>query len=229
MDKHTLLVVEDDAQASQMLQLYLESEGFLVAVAKDGPSGEALFHQVSPSMVILDIMLPNFDGMELCRRIRASSVIPIIMLTARAEDIHKALGLGIGADDYITKPYSPLELIARIKAQLRRAYDYQEPPKTEMLLGGPRLRLDPQCYQVTLDNEPLVLTVIEFKILETMMTSPGWAFSRTHLLEKVWGYDDESGEETVTVHVSNLRKKLGNKAETFIKTVRGVGYAYQEE
>ncbi|MEM7347942.1 MAG: response regulator transcription factor, partial [Chloroflexota bacterium] len=201
-----------------------------LVTAEDGPTGEALFRQADPSLVILDIMLPEFDGIELCKRIRATSITPIIMLTARVEEVEKAIGLGAGADDYVTKPYSPLELIARIKAQLRRAYDYQEPTSGNLaLLGGPRLLLDPQKHEVMLDGSQVTLTLLEFRILEVLITNPGWAFSRNHLLEKIWGYDGESGEDTVTVHVSNLRKKLGTEPEMFIKTVRGVGYAYQED
>ncbi|MEM7030549.1 MAG: response regulator transcription factor [Chloroflexota bacterium] len=230
MDKHTLLIVEDEPQAAQMLEMYLEAAGYALVVAQDGPTGETLFNQVSPSLVVLDIMLPGFDGVELCRRIRANSTTPIIMLTARAQEVEKAVGLGAGADDYVTKPYSPLELIARIKAQLRRAYDYQEPINSNpTLLGGPRLLLDPNKHGVTLDGTPVVLTLLEFKVLEVLMTNPGWAFSRSHLLEKVWGYDEEAGEDTVTVHVSNLRKKLGSDGEILVKTIRGVGYAYQED
>lgn len=227
---HTILIVEDEPQAAQMLQMYLESEGYTLVVAPDGPTGEQLFQASSPSLAIVDVMLPGFDGLELCRRIREKSVMPIIMLTAQAEEIQKATGLAVGADDYVTKPYSPLELMARIKAQLRRAYDYQEPTNSgPTTLGGPRLLLDSNRHSVTLDGEALSLTVLEFKILETLMTNPGWVFSRSHLLEKVWGYEEESGEETVTVHVSNLRKKLGASADSLLQTVRGIGYIYQEE
>ena len=227
--QHTILIVEDEPQAAEMLRMYLAAEGFDLVLAQDGPNGEAAFVQNKPSLVILDIMLPGFDGLELCRRIRARSIVPILMLTARTEDIHKAVGLSVGADDYITKPYSPLELTARIKAHLRRSYDYQDTSTPAKVLGGPRLLLDQQRHEVTFDGVEIELTLLEFKILETLMANPGWAFSRSHLLESIWGHDDEAGEFTVTVHVSNLRKKIETADEQFIKTVRGVGYAYLEE
>lgn len=223
-----ILLIEDDSQTAQMVRFYLAREGFAVMVAKDGLSGEAAFQQHSPQLVLLDIMLPGIDGLELCRRIRRQATTPILMLTARAEDTDKAIGLGIGADDYLTKPFSPVELIARVKALLRRAYQYNDPPQPEFL-GGAHLRLDPARRIVTLDDSPINLTPTEFDLLHILMANPGWAFTRTHLLEKVWGYTDEAGEETVTAHISNLRRKLGDDGATLIRTVRGIGYAYQEE
>ena len=223
-----ILLIEDDPQTAQMVRFYLEQEGFTVIIAKDGLAGEEAFRQHAPHLVLLDIMLPGIDGLELCRRIRRQSTTPMLMLTARIEDTDKAIGLGIGADDYLTKPFSPIELIARVKALLRRAYQYNDPPPPA-LLGGPRLRLDPARRTVTLDKNPLDLTPIEFDLLHILMANPGWAFARAHLLEKVWGYNDEAGEETVTAHVSNLRRKLGPDGAASIRTVRGVGYAYREE
>jgi DNA-binding response OmpR family regulator len=223
-----ILLVEDDPQTARMVRFYLEREGWAVVVAGEGLAGEAAFQRERPHLAILDIMLPGFDGLELCRRIRQHSTLPILMLTARAEDTDKAIGLGIGADDYLTKPFSPTELVARVKALLRRAYHYSEPPRPAVL-GGPRLQLDPTRRQVTLDGQPLELTPTEFDLLHILMANPGWAFARSHLLQKVWGYDDEAGEDTVTAHLSNLRRKLGPAAADLIRTVRGVGYAYQEE
>lgn len=223
-----ILLIEDDPQTAQMVCFYLEREGFTVIVAQDGLSGEEAFRKHSPQLVLLDIMLPGVDGLELCRRIRRQSTTPILMLTARTEDTDKAIGLGIGADDYLTKPFSPIELIARVKALLRRAYQYNDPPQPAFL-GGARLRLNPARRIVTLDDRSIDLTPIEFDLLHILMANPGWAFSRSHLLEKVWGYNDEAGEETVTAHVSNLRRKLGPDGAALIHTVRGIGYAYQEE
>lgn len=223
-----ILLIDDDPQTAQMVRFYLERENFSVIVAKDGPAGEEAFRRHLPHLVLLDIMLPGLDGLELCRRIRRQSAAPILMLTARIEDTDKAIGLGIGADDYLTKPFSPIELIARVKALLRRAYQYNDSPPPA-LLGGPRLQLDPARHIVTLDDSPIDLTPLEFDLLHTLMANPGWAFTRAHLLEKVWGYNDEAGEETVTAHVSNLRRKLGPAGAALIRTVRGVGYAYQEE
>lgn len=223
-----VLLIEDDPQTAQMVRFYLEREDFTVVVANDGPAGEKAFRQYSPHLILLDIMLPGVDGLELCRRIRRQSNTPILMLTARTEDTDKAIGLGVGADDYLTKPFSPIELIARVKALLRRAYQYNAPPQPAFL-GGARLRLDPARRTVALDGSPIDLTPIEFDLLHILMANPGWAFTRSHLLEKVWGYNDEAGEETVTAHVSNLRRKLGPDGAVLIRTVRGIGYAYQEK
>jgi len=223
-----ILLIEDEPQTAQMVGFYLEREGFTVNVAGDGPAGETAFYSEQPHLVILDLMLPGFDGLELCRRIRQASTLPILMLTARAEDVDKVTGLGIGADDYVTKPFSPTELVARVKALLRRAYQFDEPPRPT-LLGGPRLQLDPARRRVTLDGAPLELTPTEFDLLKMLMANPGWVFTRSHLLEKVRGYVDAAGEESITVHLSNLRRKLGPDGEDLIRTVRGAGYAYQED
>ena len=134
----------------------------------------------------------------------------------------------MGADDYLAKPYSPIELLARVKALLRRAYEYHEAEKTAAVLGGPRLLLNPANHRVTLDEQEVSLSPIEYEILHVLVSNPGWVFTRSHLLEKVWGYDGESGEETVTVHVSNLRQKLGKDGGELIRTVRAVGYLYEE-
>ncbi len=222
-----ILLVEDDPQTAKMVCFYLEREDFKVIVAKDGLSGEEAFGQHSPQLVLLDIMLPGIDGLELCSRIRRKSDVPILMLTARADDTDKAIGLGIGADDYLTKPFSPIELVARVKALLRRTYQYNDQPRPA-LLGGEHLRLDSKSRIVTLEGKPIDLTPIEFDLLHIMMANPGWTFSRSHLMEKVWGYIDGAGEETVTAHVSNLRRKLEPSGAELIRTVHGVGYAYQE-
>lgn len=223
-----ILLVEDELQTAQMVRFYLEREGLTVNLAGDGPAGETAFYSEQPHLVILDLMLPGFDGLELCRRIRQTSTLPILMLTARAEDADKVMGLGIGADDYVTKPFSPTELVARVKALLRRAYQFDEPPRPT-LLGGPRLQLDPARRLVTLDGGPLEMTPTEFDLLQMLMANPGWVFTRSHLLEKVRGYVDAAGEESITVHLSNLRRKLGPDGGDLIRTVRGAGYAYQED
>jgi len=222
-----ILLVEDDPQTAEMVRFYLEKESFKVIVAKDGLAGEEAFYQHSPQLVLLDIMLPGIDGLELCSRIRRKSAVPILMLTARADDTDKAIGLGIGADDYLTKPFSPIEFISRVKALLRRAYQYNDPPRPA-LLGGTHLKLDPTSRTAVLDDKPIDLTFTEFDLLHVLMVNPGWVFSRSHLMEKVWGYIDGAGEETVTAHVSNLRRKLEPFGSELIRTVHGIGYAYQE-
>lgn len=223
-----ILLVEDDPKTAEMVRFYLEREDFKVIIATDGLAGEEAFRKNSPQLVLLDIMLPEIDGLELCSRIRRKSTVPVLMLTARADDTDKAIGLGIGADDYLTKPFSPVELVARVKALLRRAYQYNDPPKQDSL-GGEHLRLDSARRTVTLDGNPIDLTPIEFDLLHILMANPGWTFSRNHLMEKVWDYVDGAGEETVTAHISNLRRKLEPSGTELIKTVHGVGYAYKEE
>ena len=230
---HAILLVEDDEATVRMVRPALEGEGFALVVATSGPAGERMAlgdprAGNAVGMAIIDIQLPGFDGLELCRRIRQRSTMPILLLTARSTDLDKALGLGLGADDYLTKPFSPTELAARVKALLRRAYDYRAPAPA-VLLGGPRLRLDPQRHQAGLDSAPLDLTATEFRLLQTLMEHPGWAFTRSHLLDQVWGFADEAGEDTVTAHISNLRRKLGPDGNALIRTVRGLGYAYEEE
>lgn len=222
-----ILLVEDDSKTAEMVRFYLERESFKVIIANDGISGEDAFHKHSPQLVLLDIMLPGIDGLELCSRIRKESEVPILMLTARTDDVDKAIGLGIGADDYLTKSFSPVELVARVKALLRRTYQYNDSPHPA-LLGGAHLHLDSTRRIVTLDDSPIDLTPIEFDLLHILMANPGWAFSRNHLMEKVWGYIDGAGEETVTAHVSNLRRKLDPYGTNLIRTIHGIGYAYQE-
>lgn len=230
MSDYKILLVEDNEKMRTMVRFYLVEEGFVILEAADGPSGERLFGEENPHLVVIDIMIPGFDGLELCRRIRKQSMLPILMLTARAADVDKAMGLGVGADDYLTKPFSPTELVARVKALLRRVYQYGDVPReAAALVGGPRLLLDPVRHQVTLDGQVIDLTPLEFKLLQMLMENAGWAFTRVHLLETVWGYEEGLGEETVTVHVSNLRQKLGEDGGQFIRTVRGVGYAYEEK
>lgn len=228
MTPFRILLIEDEVKTIQMVRFYLEREGFTIIEAVDGPTGERAFHQEHPHLIILDIMLPGFDGLELCRRIRQNSTVPIAMLTARTEDIDKAVGLGIGADDYLTKPFSPTELIARVKALLRRTYHYNE-PSTPTILGGPRLQLDSGRHQAKLDGQLLELTPIEFELLQALVTNPGWVFTRSHLLEKVWGYSDKNGEETITTHISNIRRKMKSSGDQLIRTIHGVGYAYEED
>jgi DNA-binding response OmpR family regulator len=221
-----ILIVEDEMEAAQMLGFYLKQAQFEVSISGDGWQALETFKQAKPHLVILDVALPGLDGLELCRRFRQNSNLPILMLTARSLDSDKAIALGIGADDYLTKPFSPIELMARVKALLRRAYQYSEPPKSAEL-GKSGLVLDPVRHKVTLDRQNLELTVTEFNILEILMRNPGWVFSRSHLLELLFNPVNPVGEETITAHLSNLRRKLGNT--NFIRTVRGVGYTYEEE
>lgn len=229
--QQTIMLVEDDRPTAEMITFYLHQDGYRVTHVSDGLEALDKFDHISPSLCVLDIMLPGQDGIQLCRQIRERSNVPILMLSARLSDVDKTLAFGLGADDYVVKPFSPAELVSRVRAMLRRAYELNPSLQSaeNHLLGGPRLRLDLKKHQVTFDGEICDLTPVEFRLLEVLMASPGWVYTRTQLLQRVWPAGDEAVEETVTVHISNLRKNLGAVAGQFIRTIRGVGYTYSEE
>jgi two-component system, OmpR family, alkaline phosphatase synthesis response regulator PhoP len=224
----TILVVDDEPNLVELVQTYVRHEGYTVLTAGDGETALRLVHEREPDVVVLDVMLPGIDGIEVCRQIRQVSDTYVLMLTARAEEIDKIIGLSVGADDYLTKPFSPRELVARVKALLRRPHQTagaaaaleEEPP---VCLGD--LCIDERRHEVTGHGEPVALTSREFALLLTLARHPGRVFTRAQLLEQVWGdayYDDH----VVDVHVGNLRKKLDDDpAEPrYVETVRGVGY-----
>ena len=223
---HSILVVDDDKKTVDLLRLYLERERYRVLAAYDGQQALMLARQKYPSLVILDWMLPKVDGLDVCRILRAESNVPIIMLTARAAEEDTLQGLDLGADDYVTKPFSPRELVARVRVMLRRAYAQEEPP--EELRIGP-LRIDFRAHEVWLDEEHIDLTPKEFRLLETLAREPGRAFSRLELVQRVFGIDYEGFERTVDVHVMNLRKKIeaSPNEPTYLQTVYGVGYKFK--
>jgi two-component system, OmpR family, alkaline phosphatase synthesis response regulator PhoP len=222
----TILVVDDESNLVELLDGYLAREGFQVLTAMDGLTALDLARTQQPDLVVLDVMLPGLDGVEVCRRLRHFSDAYVLMLTARAEEIDKLVGLAVGADDYMTKPFSPRELVARVKALLRRPRGQL----SEETIGPAPLRIgdlviDELRHEVALKGRPLSLTVREFALLLTLAQHPGRVFTRAQLLEHVWGaeyYDDH----VVDVHVANLRKKLEAEAPVadYIETVRGVGY-----
>jgi len=224
-----VLVVDDEAPMADLVRGYLAREGMEVLVTGDGLAALELARQRAPDVVVLDVMLPGLDGFEVCRRLRAFSDAYVIMLTARTEEIDRVVGLTVGADDYLAKPFSPRELVARVRALLRR-------PRTNALAGdaawrqGP-LGLDPRRRTVTLRDRPLALTAIEFDLLASLMREPGIVLTRQQLLDRVWGADFVGDEHVVDVHLANLRRKLGDDAArpTFIETVRGVGYRLRGE
>ena len=220
-----VLVVEDEVPLAKVVASYLEREGFVVSLAHDGPSAVEGAQTLRPDLIVLDLMLPGFDGLEVCRRIRTFTDAYIIMLTARDEETDKVIALSVGADDYIVKPFSPRELIARAKAMLRRprASAGGDLPSASNL-GG--LVVDPDARTATLDGDPVELTRTEFDILATLIARPKSAFTRRQLLEAVWGPGWYGDEHVVDVHVAHLRQKLADDAITprFIRTVRGVGY-----
>ena len=219
----TILVIEDEVKIARLVRDYLENAGYRVLVATRGDEGLALARTERPDLIVLDLMLPGLDGLELCRKVRQSSQVPIIMVTARAEEADKLIGLELGAVDYITKPFSPRELVARVRAVLRRARGGEAPP--ELLRAGD-LALDVAAHAVTLSGQPVQLTPTEFALLETLMRSPGRVFSRLQLLEQALGEAYEGYERTVDAHIKNLRQKIepDPKNPRYIITVYGVGY-----
>jgi DNA-binding response OmpR family regulator len=219
-----VLIVEDDNKTASLISLYLKREGYETALASDGVEALALVRQKNPLVVILDIMLPRLDGWEVCRRIREFSHVPILMLTARGEEFDRVLGLTIGADDYVVKPFSPRELVARIKAVLRRTSITTGERSDKLKVGG--LVLDTHNYEVTVDNRPVVLTASEFKLLRLLMNAPGRLFTREQLLNALYPLGEQVVDRVIDVHIGKLRHKLEKDAANprYILTVRGFGY-----
>jgi DNA-binding response OmpR family regulator len=215
-----ICVIEDEDVIAGAVAARLRAEGFVVEIAGDGPGGVELCDRVRPDLVVLDLMLPGLDGLEVCRRIQRDRPVPVVMLTARDDEADVLVGLGMGADDYMTKPFSPRELVARIKAVLRRVERRPEPPGDAVQLGS--LRLDPAARRVSIDDDEKHLTPTEFDLLKTLAARPGAVFTREQLLAEVWGWRDGSGQRTVDSHIRGLRRKLGSE---HVRTVHGVGYA----
>ena len=222
-----ILVVDDEAPMVELIREYLAAEGMDVAVAGDGPAAVDAVRDRRPDVVILDVMLPGLDGFEVLRRVRTFSDAYVIMLTARAEEIDRIIGLSVGADDYLVKPFSPRELVARVKALLRRPRADRGQATGRLELG--ELVIDQPTRIVTVRGSPVGLTVIEFDLLLTLAQDPGVVFSRQRLLDRAWGMDYVGDEHVVDVHLGNLRRKLGDDATrpTFIETVRGAGYRFR--
>jgi DNA-binding response OmpR family regulator len=225
----TILVVDDDATVAEVLTRYLEREGYRVSRAGDGPTALDLAATLLPDLIVLDLMLPGIDGLEVCRRLRALAPIPVIMLTARGEESDRVLGLELGADDYVAKPFSPREVTARVKAVLRRATAAPVADNGGPLHAG-ALVVDVPGRQVHLDSEPVTLTAREFDLLVFLMRRPGRVLRREDLLEHVWGYT-YGDTSTVTVHVRRLREKVERDPSRprHITTVWGVGYRFEND
>jgi len=222
MTGERILVVDDEANIVDLVSLYLERDGFQVESASDGVSAFEKIQANEPSLVVLDIMLPEMDGFEVCRKTRVISEVPIIMLTARDEDFDKIVGLELGADDYLTKPFNPRELVARVKAILRRS-DRRKKSEDQPLQVGD-VKLDPARREVTINGEPVTLRTKEFDLLMTFFEHRGIVLSREQLLNLVWGYDFYGETRTVDVHVAHVRKRLAGSQNVRIETVTGVGY-----
>ena len=227
--KKTVLIVEDDHKTSSLVALYLEKEGFKAIIAEDGPAAITILKKLQPDFVILDLMLPKMDGWEVCRHIRRTSDVPIIMLTAREEEVDRISGLTLGADDYVTKPFSPRELMARVKAILRRTRMQRHDSQTVFSAAG--LVMDTAKIQVTLHGKPISLTPHEYKLLEALIRSRGKVLSRQQLLQHLYPNDEAIViDRVVDVHIGKLRQKLNEDPgkPRFILTVRAMGYRFVE-
>ncbi|MEO7118281.1 MAG: response regulator transcription factor [Candidatus Limnocylindrales bacterium] len=224
----TILVVDDEPKIVQLARDYLEFAGFAVVSAADGPSAVETARRRQPDLIVLDIGLPGLDGLEVTRELRRDSAIPIVMLTARDDELEKLLGLELGADDYLTKPFSPRELVARVKAVLRRSERSAEPAD---LIRADDLVLDVPRMRATLGDRPLDLTTTEFNLLATLAASPGRIFTRSQLLDTLRGVAFESYERAIDSHIKNLRRKLepDPREPRYVLTVYGVGYRFADD
>ena len=223
-----VLVVDDEANIRDILRRYLQADGFEVAEAADGEEALARFAAGEPDVVVLDVLMPGLDGIEVLRRLRASSQVYVILLTAKAEEVDKLVGLSVGADDYVTKPFSPREVVARVRAVLRRRDRTTHSGSGDGPLRFDGLVVDQERHEVHRDGVAVNLTALEFDLLSALAAQPGRVFTRRQLLERVWGWDYVGDERVVDVHVRNLRKALGDDATepSFVATVRGVGYKF---
>ena len=221
-----ILIIEDEKELADILGEYLKVEGFEVKICNDGKTGLEYFKKEQTSLVLLDIMLPLMDGITVCREIRSVSDVPVIMVSAKSGEMDKVVSLGIGADDYVTKPFSPLELVARVKAQLRR---YQGTANKEKDTSMDRicvgvLSLVPDSYEAYIEENSLNLTTKEFEILLLFAKNPGQVFSKSQIYEQVWGYQGVCDDNSVTVYINRIREKLKNRGCNYIKTIWGAGY-----
>lgn len=222
-----ILIVEDDPDISKLLRLTLEKDHYQVRSVADGHAAFELIQRDPPDLVVLDVMLPSVDGLEVCRRIRQSdrtARIPVLMLSARSEEVDRVLGLELGADDYLTKPFSPRELSARVKALLRREARQES---TAERLSSPPLDIDLARHEASVNGRPVHLSSREFALLSCLVSGKGRVFSRSQLLDQVWGFDYVGGARTVDVHINHLRDKLPEVADRIV-TVKSVGYKYSE-
>jgi len=226
MSSAKILVVDDEQSIINLVTAYLRQEGYDVYTAMDGPAGLKAARSLRPDLVVLDVMLPGMDGIELLAQLRRESDVYVIMLTAKSEETDKIVGLSMGADDYLTKPFSPRELVARVKAALRRLR-VGTGSVAATVLPFRHVRIDAGSRQVWVNDEPVSLTAVEFDLLRTLAEHRGLVLSREQLLERVWGYDFYGEERVVDVHIGHIRQKLGD--DHSIATVRGVGYRFEDE
>lgn len=228
--KYKVLIADDEEEIRNLLKLYLENEGYTVVEAKDGAEAVVLLQQEKPDLCILDIMMPNLDGYQVLRKLREESNIPVMIISAKDTDSEKILGLNLGADDYISKPFNPMEVVARIKAQLRRNYDYHEAASTKVYSAF-GIELDADAKSVKRDGEAVLLTGTEYKILELLMSNAGRIYTKQQIFEYAWEGEYIADDSTIMVHISNLRNKLKRADDdtVIIKTVKGLGYKFEKE
>jgi two-component system alkaline phosphatase synthesis response regulator PhoP len=224
-----ILVVDDEQPLRELVRAYLEHESYQVVEAATGNEALQAFATHQPDVLVLDLMLPGVDGIEICRRVRAQSDAYIIMLTARADEVDRVVGLEVGADDYLTKPFSPRELVARVRACLRRPRVGSVAAVETTVLRFEALVIDIDGHSVTLDGEPIALTTTEFRLIQILASAPGRLFTRSQLLEQVWGMNYYGDDHVVDVHIANARRKLKEDpaAPRYIETVRGAGYRWR--
>ena len=225
-DNHRIVVIDDEPSVQEVVKAYLEKDGYDVSVAGNGAEGLALAERVKPALIILDLMLPDISGEEICGEIRSRSDVPILMLTAKASEEERVTGLTSGADDYLVKPFSPRELVARVHAVLRRTHSVESPLVETLSFDDGRLQIDTVRRVVRRDGQPVDLTPNEYKLLTALARYPGRVYSRFELTNRVQGYDYEGYERTIDVHVKNLRKKIEPDLAhpRYVQTVTGVGY-----
>lgn len=225
MQHGRILIVDDDTDLQDVIRIDLEASNFEVLSSVDGAEGLALALEAKPDLVVLDVNLPTLDGLSVCRELRAKSDVPILMLSSLRQDYDRIVGLEVGADDYLGKPFNPRELLARVRALLRRFLRARKPSdeESQVLLSHRRIELDPKGHEAKCLGSELSLTPIEFALLETFLEHPGQVFSRQQLLDRVWGHDFVGTERTVDTHVRNLRVKMGNEGKA-IEAVRGIGF-----
>ena len=227
MSTPTILYIEDDQTSAQLVRFLMERQGYAFQHASDGRAGLELARSLRPDVIILDVLLPDMDGIELLANLRRDSDVYVIMLTARTEEVDKIVGLSVGADDYLTKPFSPRELIARIKAALRRLQGATSSAEGALVLTFAHLRIDLSERRVWLGQQLIELTAIEFDLLVTLAQNQSMVLSREQLLEKVWGYEYFGDTRVVDVHIGHIRQKLGD--DRLIQTIRGVGYRFEDK
>ncbi len=222
-----ILIIDDESSIHTVLSAYLKAEGYEFKSAYDGPTGLATARSFKPDIIVLDVMLPGMDGIELLANLRRESNVYVIMLTARSEETDKIIGLSVGADDYLTKPFSPRELVARIKAALRRLRSPAGNTEESSVLNFPHLRIDIGARRVWVSENLIDMTSVEFDLLLALAQHQSMVLSREQLLEKIWGYDYFGDTRVVDVHIGHVRQKLG--VESIIETIRGVGYRFEDK